>query len=577
MRKAFPVFLFGVLAIVVTFVSAYAATPEKPMLELIDKGSGVYDLVLNEDTPSITTFQIALDGSVTEDFDVTMPNEESWMIIGGAKSITADRTTWAMGTLTSGGEVFPAGKIATINASTPLEIAYDGQSHTAMEVATPQGYDKLLFGVILDITEKGMISGETLQLTASPFPADASNLSVTWSSSNTDAATVDDKGLVTAVAEGTAVITATTAQGGHIASCTISVQNAEIPVTGLSISSESLSLEENEVHQLTVIFEPDNATNKAITWSSSNTDVAEVSAGGLVTAKSAGTAMITGTTEDGGFIVTCSVTITAASSGEDDEKSQWRPIRPIKPILPTTGTPEDLTLICVKPEATLVPDGATAEERQAALESVASAMIYTAPEDLTIDGMDYVVGKAELLAAGDTAVLSSDILGLPVVTAEIDNGATLAGGFEMEGGHLKAEHPEDILLYVYKGNRQPSKFTYANSLSEIANGTYILMDRWNRVVSGEIDPYHIYRLIYFIEDGSAYDIDGHTDGHVTALTSIYTTQIAPEQPDDEGKIPSNDVRPHNGGGCNAAGFGALPLLLISGIYLMKKEKIKEKR
>lgn len=576
MRKVIPILLFGVLALVVTFVSAYAATPEKPMLELIDKGSGVYDLVLNEDTPSITTFQIALNGSVTEDFDVAMPNEKSWMIIGGAKSITADRTTWAMGTLTSGGEVFPAGKIATINASTPLEIAYNGQSHTAMEVATPQGYDKLLFGVALDETEKGLLSGETLQLTATPFPADASNLEVTWSSSNTDAATVDDKGLVTAVAEGTAVITATTVQGGHTASCTISVQNAEIPVTGVSISSESLSLEENEVYQLTVTFEPENATNKTITWESSNPDVAEVSAGGLVTAKSAGSATITGTAEDGGFTVTCSVTITSQSSGDDD-KTQWRPIRPIKPILPTTGTPEELTLICVKPETTLVPAGATAEERQAALESVASAMIYTAPEDLTIDGMDYVVGTAELLAAGDTTVLSSDILGLPVVTAEIDNGATLAGGFEMEGGHLKAERPEDILLYVYKGNHQPTKFTYANSLSEIANGTYILMDRWNRVVSGEIDPYHIYRLVYFIEDGSAYDMDGHMDGHVSALMSIYTTAKAPDTPDEP---TSGDITPQSGGGgggCNAAGFGALPLLLIPGIYLMKKEKIKEKR
>ena len=566
MRKAVPIFLVALLAIIVTFVSAYAATPENPMLELIDKGSGVYDLVLNEDTPSLTTFQIAINGTVTEDFDVAMPNE-NWMILGGAKSITTDRTTWAMGTLTSGGEVFPAGKIATINASTPLAIAYDGQSHTAMEVATPQGYDKLLFGVTLDVTGKGLLSGETLQLAAAPFPADASNLSVTWSSSNTAAATVDDKGLVTAVAEGTAVITATTVQGGHIATCDVTVQTAEVPVTGVSISSESLSLEENEVHQLTVTFVPENATNKSITWSSSNTDVAEVSAGGLVTAKSTGTATITGTTEDGGFTVTCSVTITSSGTGDGDQ-SQWRPIRPIKPILPTIGTPEELTLICVKPEATLVPAGATAEERQAALESVAAEMIYTEPKDLTIDGMDYVVGTAELLAAGDTTVLSSDILGLPVVTAELDNGATLAGGFEMEGGHLKAERPEDILLYVYKGNHQPTKFTHINSLSEIKNGTYILMDRWNRVVSGEIDPYHIYSLVYFIEDGSAYDIDGHMDGHVTALMSIYTTLVTPDTPDDP---TSGDKTPHSGGGgggCNAAGYGLAALTaLLPSMYL----------
>ena len=56
MRKILFAALFTALAVIVTFVAAYSATPDKPMLELIDKGSGVYDLVLNEDTPSITDF-----------------------------------------------------------------------------------------------------------------------------------------------------------------------------------------------------------------------------------------------------------------------------------------------------------------------------------------------------------------------------------------------------------------------------------------------------------------------------------------------------------------------------------------
>ena len=553
MRKILFAALFTALAVIVTFVAAYSATPDKPMLELIDKGSGVYDLVLNEDTPSITTFQIAINGTVTEDFDVTMPSD-SWMILGGAKSITSERTTWAMGNLTSGGEVFPAGKIATINASTPLEIAYDGQAHTAMEVATPQGYDKLLFGVSLDVTEHGLATGDTLQLTASPFPADATNKSVTWSSSDTSAATVDGNGLVTAVAEGSSVITATTVQGGHTATCTVTVQEKEIPVTGVSISSESLTLEENEAHQLVVTFEPENATNKAITWNSSNPEVAEVSAGGLVTAIAAGSATITGTTADGGFTVTCTVTITSAGSGNEDSK--WRPIRPIKPILPTTGTPEDLTLICVKPEATLVTSDATSDDRYAALERVAGEMVYTEPED--------------------TTVLSSDIPGLPVVTADIDNGTVLAGGFEMEGGYLKVEKPVDILFYVYKADHTPTRFSYVSNLGEIRSGTFILMDRWNRMVSGVIDPYHMYRLVYFIEDGSPYDIDGHTNGHVTGLMSIYTTLKAPEIPEEP---TSGDVVQHGGGGggCNAAGYGALALIaLIPGFYLAG-QKNKEKR
>ena len=65
MRKILLAILFGSFSVLVVLVVAYAATLEKPMLELIDKGSGVYDLVLNEDTPSITTFQIAINGTVT--------------------------------------------------------------------------------------------------------------------------------------------------------------------------------------------------------------------------------------------------------------------------------------------------------------------------------------------------------------------------------------------------------------------------------------------------------------------------------------------------------------------------------
>ena len=72
MKRHKAAILFTAVAIVLLvasiFSEATAATPEKPMLELIDKGAGVYDLMLNEDTPKITTFQIAISGAVSEDF-----------------------------------------------------------------------------------------------------------------------------------------------------------------------------------------------------------------------------------------------------------------------------------------------------------------------------------------------------------------------------------------------------------------------------------------------------------------------------------------------------------------------------
>ncbi len=84
----------------------------------------------------------------------------------------------------------------------------------------------------------------------------------------------------------------------------------DIPVTGISLDKSSLTLNENETYSLTATVTPEDATNKEVTWTSSNTDVATVSDSGLVTAVSAGSATITVTTKDGGYSATCNVTVT---------------------------------------------------------------------------------------------------------------------------------------------------------------------------------------------------------------------------------------------------------------------------
>ena len=85
-----------------------------------------------------------------------------------------------------------------------------------------------------------------------------------------------------------------------------------ISVTGVSLGVESLSLTVAETSQLTAEVQPSDATDKSFTWASSDTNVATVSATGLVTAVAPGTATITVTTNDGGFTDTCAVTVTAA-------------------------------------------------------------------------------------------------------------------------------------------------------------------------------------------------------------------------------------------------------------------------
>jgi len=82
-----------------------------------------------------------------------------------------------------------------------------------------------------------------------------------------------------------------------------------IAVTGLSISSQTITLEEEKTTQLTATVYPTDATNKAVTWSSNNASIASVNDSGLVTAVKAGSAIVTAKTVDGGFTKACKVTI----------------------------------------------------------------------------------------------------------------------------------------------------------------------------------------------------------------------------------------------------------------------------
>jgi uncharacterized protein YjdB len=168
-------------------------------------------------------------------------------------------------------------------------------------------------GVTLSPTTVSVSTGSTTILTATVSPANATNKSVTWTSSNTSVAAVSSSGVVTGVAAGTATITVKTADGGFTATCAVTVTTATVPVTGVTVSPTTVSVSEGLTTTLTATVLPANATNKSVTWTSSNTSVATVSSSGVVTGVAAGTATITVKTADGGFTATCAVTVTGGS------------------------------------------------------------------------------------------------------------------------------------------------------------------------------------------------------------------------------------------------------------------------
>ncbi len=153
--------------------------------------------------------------------------------------------------------------------------------------------------------------GEKTTVAAVVLPANATNKTVTWSSSNTGVATVDANGLVTAVASGTARITATAGGKTGFVDLQINPRN----VAGVVLDAEELKMTVNESSQLKATITPLDATNKVVKWTSSDTSVAKVSADGLVTAIKAGEATITVTTEDGNLTAKCKVTVVDSTVG----------------------------------------------------------------------------------------------------------------------------------------------------------------------------------------------------------------------------------------------------------------------
>ncbi|MBN2436530.1 MAG: Ig domain-containing protein, partial [Spirochaetes bacterium] len=165
-------------------------------------------------------------------------------------------------------------------------------------------------GVTLNRETLTMAVSDTYQLTATVTPDNAGNKTVSWSSNTTSVATVDENGLVTALAVGSATITVTTEDGDYSDSCVVTVMTDPIPVTGVDLNTETLTIDVGDTYQLTAMVIPDNASNKTVSWSSDTDSVATVDQNGTVTAVAEGTATITVISEEGEHSDSCEVTVT---------------------------------------------------------------------------------------------------------------------------------------------------------------------------------------------------------------------------------------------------------------------------
>ena len=179
---------------------------------------------------------------------------------------------------------------------------------TSLEATCNVTVKQLATSISLNKTSATMYMGISLQLTATVLPSTTTDKTVSWSSSDTNVATVSSEGLVTPVSSGTAIITVKTEDGSNLtAQCAITVKQY---ATSISLSETDVTIYTGNTLQLIATVFPSTTSNPSVTWSSSNINVATVSSTGLVTAKSPGNAVITAKTSDGtNLSATCNVTV----------------------------------------------------------------------------------------------------------------------------------------------------------------------------------------------------------------------------------------------------------------------------
>lgn len=200
-------------------------------------------------------------------------------------------------------------KVATVNAkgvvqgikkgTATITVQVKGTSKKATCKVTVKNPIKVQ-KVTLSPKGASLYEGQSRTLKANLKPANTTQKTLVWSTSNKKVATVTSKGVVRAVKKGTATITVTVKGTSKKATCKITVKaKPVVKVTSLAFSETEKTIGKGDIYQTKVTLKPTNATNKEVTYSSSNPSVATVDSKGKVTGKKIGDTVITATAKDG--------------------------------------------------------------------------------------------------------------------------------------------------------------------------------------------------------------------------------------------------------------------------------------
>lgn len=265
------------------------ASVEKGLIVAKQEGSSIISVTTKWDDP-IYDFSV----NVVRIESVSLSQSQLELVVGETFTLEATvnpATAIKFGVTWSSSDE----NVATVDQSGMVTAVNEGSAIIAAKIGNKKATCVVTIttlsveSIILSQESLIMSEGERTELTATVIPEAAVILGISWSSSDKTIATVDQNGIITAIKEGTAIITASV--GEKEAHCHLTVKN--IYVESITLDKTSVSLEKGETTTLIATVNPDNAIDKAVSWATDDESIATVDQNGTLTAVGGGSTIIT--------------------------------------------------------------------------------------------------------------------------------------------------------------------------------------------------------------------------------------------------------------------------------------------
>ncbi len=342
--------------------------------------------------------------------------------------------------------------------------------------------------VELDQTELTLKPQDQVKLTATVTPADADDPSITWSSTNEDVATVDENGLVTAIADGSAYINASNASGSF-ARCHVVVETPYVAIEKIELSQSQAELVRGTDLQLTATVYPENATDKSVYWRTGNQAVATVD-NGKVTAVGAGTAEIVA--YNGDISASCVVTVVLSDADYTLALSDAALTLKVRDTYQLTAalSPQDddaeYLWTSSNPEVATVANGLVTAKIGGKATVTVTARGHSASCEVTVEKLAQSIAWDQDFSGiteGDEVTLSASATSGLAVAYEVIQGSDIC---EIMGSTLIVKSPGDIEIKATQAGDEVwnSADAVTKSFSAIAGIEGISQDKLSITVDG---------------------------------------------------------------------------------------------